>query len=231
MTHSPILINGVRDRNPVLILRHISNLRVIAMGDSSVFGVGDQGDAIPSVGAGWAGRVAHDLGVAHFLNVAKNGARARHIVKHQLSAAVAFKPHLVLMCIGTNDVLRGDFSREEIKNSLNDVIEQMRSSKSVIVLLGLPDPIKTAPGPLSLRKILNTYELHPYDIGKYDEFLSMPDDVLDRMTPKDTVNRKEDITSLQHIIKKIMLEDFEIALNNASDNEVEKFVEGLQDNA
>ena len=82
-----------------------------------------------------------------------------------------------------------------------------------------------------LRKILNTYELHPYDIGKYDEFLSMPDDVLDRMTPKDTVNRKEDITSLQHIIKKIMLEDFEIALNNASDNEVEKFVEGLQDNA
>jgi coenzyme F420-reducing hydrogenase delta subunit len=59
----------------------------------------------------------------------------------------------------------------------------------------------------------------------------MPDDVLDRMTPKDTVNRKDDITSLQHIIKKIMLEDFEIALNNASDNEVEKFVEGLQDNA
>ena len=60
------------------------------------------------------------------------------------------------MCIGTNDVLRGDFSRDEIKNSLNDVIEQMRESKSVIVLLGLPDPIKTAPGPLSLRKILST---------------------------------------------------------------------------
>lgn len=82
-----------------------------------------------------------------------------------------------------------------------------------------------------LRKILNTYELHPYDIGKYDEFLSTPDDVLDRMTPKDNVNRKEDIVSLQHIIKKIMLEDFEIALNNASDDEVEKFVEGLKENA
>jgi lysophospholipase L1-like esterase len=156
MSHPPILINGVRDRNPVLVLRHISNLRVIAMGDSSVFGVGDQGDAIPSVGAGWAGRVAHDLGVARFLNVAKNGARARPIVKHQLNAAVAFNTHLVLMCIGTNDVLRGDFSKEEIRSSLTEVIEQLRESKSVLVLLGLPDPIKTAPGPLSLRKILAT---------------------------------------------------------------------------
>lgn len=156
MTYPSILINGVRDRNPVLVLRHIQNLRVIAMGDSSVFGVGDQGDAIPSVGAGWAGRVAHDLGVARFLNVARNGARARHIVKHQLSAAIAFNPHLVLMCIGTNDVLRGDFSKEEIKYSLVEVIEQLRESKSVIVLLGLPDPIKTAPGPLALRKILST---------------------------------------------------------------------------
>lgn len=45
------------------------------------------------------------------------------------------------------------------------------------------------------------------------------------------MNRKEDIVSLQHIIKKIMLEDFEIALNNASDKEVETFVEGLKENA
>lgn len=156
MTHLPILINGVRDRNPVLVLRHIPHLRVIAMGDSSVFGVGDQGDVIPSVGAGWAGRVAHDLGVSHFINVAKNGARARHIVKHQLNAAVAFNPHLVLMCIGTNDVLRGDFSRDEIRSALEDLIQQLSASKAVIVFLGLPDPIKTAPGPLSLRKILST---------------------------------------------------------------------------
>ena len=31
-----------------------------------------------------------------------------------------------------------------------------------------------------LRKILNTYELHPFDIGKHDEFLSMPEDDMDR---------------------------------------------------
>jgi lysophospholipase L1-like esterase len=125
------------------------------LGDSSVFGVGDHGDAIPSVGAGWAGRLAHDLTAGNFINVAKNGARARHITKHQLNAAHAFRPDLALVCIGTNDVLRGDFSPEEIKNSLITVIETLSENNAVIILLGLPDPISTAPGPLALRKILS----------------------------------------------------------------------------
>jgi lysophospholipase L1-like esterase len=125
------------------------------LGDSSVFGVGDHGDAIASVGAGWAGRLAHDLTAGSFINVAKNGARARHITKHQLSAAHAFRPDLALVCIGTNDVLRGDFSPEEIKNSLITVIETLSENNAVIILLGLPDPISTAPGPLALRKILS----------------------------------------------------------------------------
>ena len=145
----------IEKRDPALALRHISHPRIIALGDSSVFGVGDHGDAIPSVGAGWAGRLAHDLTAGNFINVAKNGARARHITKHQLSAAHAFRPDLALVCIGTNDVLRGDFSPEEIKDSLITVIETLSENNAVIILLGLPDPISTAPGPLALRKILS----------------------------------------------------------------------------
>jgi len=145
----------VEKRDPALALRHISRPRIIALGDSSVFGVGDHGDAIPSVGAGWAGRLAHDLTAGNFINVAKNGARARHITQHQLNAAHAFRPDLALVCIGTNDVLRGDFSPEEIKNSLITVIETLSENNAVIILLGLPDPISTAPGPLALRKILS----------------------------------------------------------------------------
>jgi lysophospholipase L1-like esterase len=145
----------IEKRDPALALRHISHPRIIALGDSSVFGVGDHGDAIPSVGAGWAGRLAHDLTAGNFINVAKNGARARHITKHQLSAAHAFRPDLALVCIGTNDVLRGDFSPEEIKDSLITVIETLSENSAVIILLGLPDPISTAPGPLALRKILS----------------------------------------------------------------------------
>jgi lysophospholipase L1-like esterase len=151
----PSITPKIEKRDPALALRHISHPRIIALGDSSVFGVGDHGDAIPSVGAGWAGRLAHDLTAGNFINVAKNGARARHITKHQLSAAHAFRPDLALVCIGTNDVLRGDFSPEEIKDSLITVIETLSENNAVIILLGLPDPISTAPGPLALRKILS----------------------------------------------------------------------------
>ena len=155
MITQPSITPKIEKRDPALALRHISRPRIIALGDSSVFGVGDHGDAIPSVGAGWAGRLAHDLTAGNFINVAKNGARARHITKHQLSAAHAFRPDLALVCIGTNDVLRGDFSPEEIKDSLITVIETLSENNAVIILLGLPDPISTAPGPLALRKILS----------------------------------------------------------------------------
>ena len=155
MNTQPSVTPKIEKRDPALALRHISHPRIIALGDSSVFGVGDHGDAIPSVGAGWAGRLAHDLTAGNFINVAKNGARARHITKHQLNAAHAFRPDLALVCIGTNDVLRGDFSPEEIKNSLITVIETLTENNAVIILLGLPDPISTAPGPLALRKILS----------------------------------------------------------------------------
>ncbi len=155
MITQPSITPKIEKRDPALALRHISHPRIIALGDSSVFGVGDHGDAIPSVGAGWAGRLAHDLTAGNFINVAKNGARARHITKHQLSAAHAFRPDLALVCIGTNDVLRGDFSPEEINDSLITVIETLSENNAVIILLGLPDPISTAPGPLALRKILS----------------------------------------------------------------------------
>ena len=155
MITQPSITPKIEKRDPALALRHISHPRIIALGDSSVFGVGDHGDAIPSVGAGWAGRLAHDLTAGNFINVAKNGARARHITKHQLSAAHAFRPDLALVCIGTNDVLRGDFSPEEIKGAITTVIETLSENNAVIVLLGLPDPISTAPGPLALRKILS----------------------------------------------------------------------------
>lgn len=136
-------------------VRHIKRPRVFALGDSSVFGVGDFGDPIPSVGAGWVGRFAHDVRASAFLNVGKNGARARDLQKYQSDAAIAFSPDIVLICIGTNDVLRGDFSEAEIYRSLVELIYKLDPLNIPIVFLGLPDPMVTAPGPRSLRKILS----------------------------------------------------------------------------
>ena len=136
-------------------LRNKSDLTIVAMGDSSVFGVGDHGQEIPSVGYGWTGRFAHDLEAKRFVNVAKNGARARHLPQNQLPAALALSPHIALICIGTNDVLRGDFSPKEIRQSLREICMTLASTNTLVVLLGLPDPMRTAPGPVSLRKILS----------------------------------------------------------------------------
>jgi lysophospholipase L1-like esterase len=138
-----------------IALRHTLNLRIVALGDSSVFGVGDHGDEIPSVGYGWTGRLAHDLSAERFVNVAKNGARARHLTQSQLPAALALGPHIALICIGTNDVLRGDFSPLEIRKCLTEISSRLAESGALVVLLGLPDPIRTAPGPMALRRILS----------------------------------------------------------------------------
>ncbi len=100
-------------------------------------------------------RIAHDLKAERFVNVAKNGARARHLPTSQLPAVIAYRPHMVLICIGTNDVLRGDFSPEEIRSCLETVCKSAIEIGSLVVMLGLPDPIRTAPGPMALRRILS----------------------------------------------------------------------------
>ena len=151
----PFIAPLVSQSELALALRHVEDMRIIAMGDSSVFGVGDHGNDIPSVGFGWTGRIAHDLKAERFVNVAKNGARARHLPTNQLPAVIAYRPHMVLICIGTNDVLRGDFSPEEIRSCLETVCKSAIEIGSLVVMLGLPDPIRTAPGPMALRRILS----------------------------------------------------------------------------
>lgn len=151
----PFIAPHVSQSELALALRHVEDMRIIAMGDSSVFGVGDHGNDIPSVGFGWTGRIAHDLKAERFVNVAKNGARARHLPTNQLPAVIAYRPHMVLICIGTNDVLRGDFSPEEIRLALETICRSAIELGSLVVLLGLPDPIRTAPGPMALRRILS----------------------------------------------------------------------------
>ena len=151
----PFIAPLVSQSELALALRHVEDMRIIALGDSSVFGVGDHGNDIPSVGFGWTGRIAHDLKAERFVNVAKNGARARHLPTNQLPAVIAYRPHMVLICIGTNDVLRGDFSPEEIRSCLETICKSAIEIGSLVVMLGLPDPIRTAPGPMALRRILS----------------------------------------------------------------------------
>ena len=138
----------------LLHLRLVSDLRIVAMGDSSVFGVGDSIREVDDKYLGWTGRFAHDLSAKRYVNLGKNGARFRNLVKVQLGAAVAMRPNLALICIGTNDVLRGDFSPQEIERCAETIISSLNKVGATVVFVGIPDPMKTAPGPQSLKRIL-----------------------------------------------------------------------------
>ncbi len=85
---------------------------VVALGDSITFGVGDgaQGpESVETAPVGWAAHVARALGASRFVNLAANGARARHLAQTQVPSALMERPDLVLLTVGGNDVLRGDF--------------------------------------------------------------------------------------------------------------------------
>lgn len=129
-----------------------SHERVIALGDSVTFGVGDIGKNF--VGPGWGARVAHELNAKRFLNLSNLGARVRHLSEEQLPAALAFRPTIAIISIGGNDLLRSTFDPVEMECHLERVVIALRRIQCEVVLLQIPDPRKTAPGPRMLREAL-----------------------------------------------------------------------------
>lgn len=148
----------------LLALRHINELRIAALGDSSVFGVGDTSiDGNPD-GPGWVGRVAHDLAAKQYINLSKNGARAHTVVSTQLVSTQFFNPDLVCVCVGMNDVMRGNYSPVQIRDSIRILIQELNNLGAVVVLLGLPDPSKVAFAPKRVKRVLSRRVLNLNEI-------------------------------------------------------------------
>jgi lysophospholipase L1-like esterase len=110
--------------------------RILAMGDSVTFGVGD-GAQWPDGSSGWAAHVATALGASAYVNIAHNGVRARHLLRSQVALALSREPDVVLMTVGGNDVLRGDFSPEEMREALRGVFTRLASPRRDIVMVSL----------------------------------------------------------------------------------------------
>lgn len=108
----------------------------VAMGDSVSLGVGDDGRGAAGE-RGWAAHAAKALGADVFVNLARNGTRARDLADEQIPRALAVRPELVLLTVGGNDVLRGDFTPLEVEGSTADAILALRASGSVVVLVTL----------------------------------------------------------------------------------------------
>lgn len=109
------------------------NPRVVAMGDSLTVGVGD-GDGEDGT-SGWAAHVAIALGASQFTNLAANGTRARAIGLTQVPSALMARPDIVLITVGGNDVLRGDFDPSEVHRHVAEAIARLtRPGRAIIVL-------------------------------------------------------------------------------------------------
>lgn len=110
--------------------------RIVALGDSITLGVGDgvqhaRGDV------GWAALTARALGASSFVNLARNGARARDVRSEQLSPALAAGADVVLLTVGGNDVLRGDFSPPEIELALGEVLDALEAAGCLVLTVSL----------------------------------------------------------------------------------------------
>ena len=110
--------------------------RVVAIGDSVTLGVGD-GVQDPTGEVGWAAHVAHGLDASEFTNLAANGTRARNLIPDQVERALGLNPVVILLTIGGNDVLRGDFDEAEIEDCVREAVHRLRTSGAEIMLVSL----------------------------------------------------------------------------------------------
>lgn len=128
--------------------------RVVALGDSVTYGVGDEEEHAHD--SGWASYVAHALGASYFLNTARMGARARTITSEQIQAAIDAQPDLALILVGGNDVLRGDFKHTEVREHVTATIRSLQAAGAAVVLLRLHDPRRTLPFPRVVRNAIGS---------------------------------------------------------------------------
>src|SRR5258708_17481139 len=102
----------------------LTYIRYLALGDSSTIGTGTTPDkAFPAVLAGkWreAGRTVE------LLNPAVNGHTTDDLIVKQLPHVAVFKPTLVTLLIGANDIVRGGSDDQRYRAQLRRIHNKLR---------------------------------------------------------------------------------------------------------
>jgi lysophospholipase L1-like esterase len=119
------------DRAPTLPKLNAHDV-IVAFGDSLTHGTGARSDAAyPAVLASLTGRTVINAGVPG--DTTATGLQ-------RLPAVLAeFKPRLVLLCLGGNDMLRRQ-PAADTENNLRLLVKTIRASGAEVVLIGVPEP-------------------------------------------------------------------------------------------
>ena len=119
------------DRAPTLPKLNSHDV-IVAFGDSLTHGTGaSTNDAYPAVLAALTGRTVINAGVP--------GDTTRSGLERLPAVLDEYKPRLVLLCLGGNDMLRKQ-PDAATENNLRLLVQTIRASGAEVVLIGVPEP-------------------------------------------------------------------------------------------
>jgi acyl-CoA thioesterase-1 len=119
------------DRAPTLP-RLDSQDVIVAFGDSLTHGTGaSEGTAYPAVLASLTGHTVINAGVP--------GDTTTSGLQRLPEVLAEYRPRLVLLCLGGNDMLRKQ-SAAATENNLRLLVQTIRASGAQVVLIGVPEP-------------------------------------------------------------------------------------------
>jgi len=122
--------------------------RYVALGDSSTEGLDDPlGDGRYR---GWADRLAAHVARAqahhipeapplHYANLAIRGRKTREVRDEQLAPALAMRPDLATLFVGTNDVIQGGFQLAPVIADLREMQQALRGAGATLLTITMPD--------------------------------------------------------------------------------------------
>jgi lysophospholipase L1-like esterase len=126
------------ERTPRLPADRQAPVLYVALGDSTVEGVGASGEATTYVGR-LAARLREIYPAARSVNLGVAGATSADVLNGQLERALALRPDLVTLSVGPNDVTRR-VPVERYEAHMRAILERLtRETRAVVVVNLLPD--------------------------------------------------------------------------------------------
>ena len=129
-----------------------SLLRVVAVGDSSLTapGIADLDDV-------WLRRLVLRYAESHrveLISLGVGGSRARDVVDGQLEAAVALRPDIAVVTVGSNDAIRAT-PVHRFSTDLGRIVGRLEAVSGAVLVLGMGDLGSIPRLPPSLRPYLS----------------------------------------------------------------------------
>ena len=127
------------------------NLRIVAVGDSSITAPGVE--ALDNV---WVRSIAIALAAegrhVEMLALAIGGSKAHDVIEGQLAEALRLEPDIVLVSVGANDALRG-VPPGKYRRRLTYIVDRFTSTGAPVVILGMGDAGSIPRLPPSIRPL------------------------------------------------------------------------------